>query len=282
MRLVSPLGRLSRGIAGIRGQAIICNTPGIAEGVRRAARRDARRPAARAAAARRSARRSTAQNRPSVGDGGSLASPTCCGSSCPRDRSRRRRSSCSRPPISTSSGRRRSTTRRRSTIRGSPRSASCARRRSPSTSRKGLFDVGITGRDWVEETVERCRQPRRAQVLEGDGQPGPRRRRGRRRLRHRARRGAAPGCPRVVGVPGADAALLRHRRASRPTSASRTAPARRRSPTSPTASSTSPRPGAPCGRPGCGSSTRSSPATPRRSPTRPVTPIPTSATRWGS
>ena len=28
MRLVSPLGRLSRGIAGVRGQAIICNTPG--------------------------------------------------------------------------------------------------------------------------------------------------------------------------------------------------------------------------------------------------------------
>ena len=28
MRLVSPLGRLSRGIAGVCGQAIICNTPG--------------------------------------------------------------------------------------------------------------------------------------------------------------------------------------------------------------------------------------------------------------
>ena len=32
MRLVSPLGRLSRGIAGIRGQAIICNTPGSPKG----------------------------------------------------------------------------------------------------------------------------------------------------------------------------------------------------------------------------------------------------------
>lgn len=32
MRLVSPLGRLSRGIAGIRGQAIICNTPGSPNG----------------------------------------------------------------------------------------------------------------------------------------------------------------------------------------------------------------------------------------------------------
>lgn len=32
MRLVNPLGRLSRGIVGIRGQAIICNTPGSPEG----------------------------------------------------------------------------------------------------------------------------------------------------------------------------------------------------------------------------------------------------------
>ncbi|MGH8918887.1 MAG: MogA/MoaB family molybdenum cofactor biosynthesis protein, partial [Actinomycetes bacterium] len=32
MRLVSPLGRLSRGIAGIRSQAIILNTPGSPKG----------------------------------------------------------------------------------------------------------------------------------------------------------------------------------------------------------------------------------------------------------
>ncbi len=32
MRLVSPLGRLSRGIVGVRGQAIICNTPGSPKG----------------------------------------------------------------------------------------------------------------------------------------------------------------------------------------------------------------------------------------------------------
>ena len=31
-RLVSPRGRLSRGIAGIRGQAVICNTPGSPKG----------------------------------------------------------------------------------------------------------------------------------------------------------------------------------------------------------------------------------------------------------
>ena len=32
MRLVNPLGRLSRGLAGIRGQAIVCNTPGSPKG----------------------------------------------------------------------------------------------------------------------------------------------------------------------------------------------------------------------------------------------------------
>lgn len=32
MRLVSPLGRLSRGVVGIRGSAVICNTPGSPKG----------------------------------------------------------------------------------------------------------------------------------------------------------------------------------------------------------------------------------------------------------
>jgi molybdopterin adenylyltransferase len=32
MRLISPLGRLSRGIAGIRGKSVICNTPGSPKG----------------------------------------------------------------------------------------------------------------------------------------------------------------------------------------------------------------------------------------------------------
>jgi molybdenum cofactor synthesis domain-containing protein len=32
MRLVSPLGRLSRGVAGVRGEAIILNTPGSPKG----------------------------------------------------------------------------------------------------------------------------------------------------------------------------------------------------------------------------------------------------------
>ena len=32
MRLVSPFGRLSRGVAGIVGDAIVCNTPGSPKG----------------------------------------------------------------------------------------------------------------------------------------------------------------------------------------------------------------------------------------------------------
>jgi molybdopterin adenylyltransferase len=32
MRLISPFGRLSRGVAGIRGQTIMCNTPGSPTG----------------------------------------------------------------------------------------------------------------------------------------------------------------------------------------------------------------------------------------------------------
>lgn len=32
MRLVSPLGRLSRGVVGIRGSVVICNTPGSPKG----------------------------------------------------------------------------------------------------------------------------------------------------------------------------------------------------------------------------------------------------------
>lgn len=32
MRLVNPLGRLSRGVVGVRGQCIVCNTPGSPKG----------------------------------------------------------------------------------------------------------------------------------------------------------------------------------------------------------------------------------------------------------
>ena len=54
---------------------------------------------------------------------------------------------------------------------------------------EGLFDIGITGRDWVEETSSDVAQSRAARVLEGDVQSGQRRRRRRRRLGCHARRG---------------------------------------------------------------------------------------------
>ena len=62
---------------------------------------------------------------------------------------------------------------------------------------EGLFDLGITGRDWIEETVERRRVAGRAAVLEGHQQPGAHRRRRARRL---ARTTASPTCPQGVRV----------------------------------------------------------------------------------
>ena len=47
---------------------------------------------------------------------------------------------------------------------------------------EGLFDLGITGRDWVEETGSDVVSPRRAAVLEGQRQPGAHRRGRARRL----------------------------------------------------------------------------------------------------
>ena len=48
---------------------------------------------------------------------------------------------------------------------------------------EGLFDLGVTGRDWVEETGCRRRQPRGAPLLEGDDRAHQGRARGRRRTR---------------------------------------------------------------------------------------------------
>ena len=127
MRLVSPLGRLSRGIAGICGQSIICNTPGSPKGCVEQLARDPRRPPARPAPAQRITNHRTDQ--PTGAD--SLL--RCSGWCCPRVRWRRPRSSCSRRPTCRSCVRRRSTTRPPSTTRGSPMSASCARRRSRRT-----------------------------------------------------------------------------------------------------------------------------------------------------
>ena len=56
---------------------------------------------------------------------------------------------------------------------------------------EGLFDIGITGRDWVEETVERRRQPRRAEVLQGHLAADQGGRGRRRRLAGAAHRGSA-------------------------------------------------------------------------------------------
>ena len=47
---------------------------------------------------------------------------------------------------------------------------------------EGMFDLGVTGRDWIEETASRGRVARRAAVLEGQRPPDPDRGRGGRRL----------------------------------------------------------------------------------------------------
>ena len=38
---------------------------------------------------------------------------------------------------------------------------------------EGLFDLGITGRDWIEETASEVTSLGRARVLQGHGQPHP-------------------------------------------------------------------------------------------------------------
>ena len=62
---------------------------------------------------------------------------------------------------------------------------------------------------------QRRRQPRRAEVLEGDEPADQPRRRGRRRLDGRVGEGPARRRPRAVGVSGADQALLRRPRRAR-------------------------------------------------------------------
>ena len=211
---------------------------------RGSSRRDGRSPASRHHPATDHPR-----NRVSLRHGRPLASASCCGSYCPRVHSRRRRSSCSRPPTCTSCGHRR---RLPATI-DDPRIdhvrilrpqeipvyvAEGLVRRRHHRSRLGRGDL------------ERRRHPRRAALLQGDVGPDPHGRGGRRRLagqpRVRARRRRA----RVVGVPAAHPALLRRAGRRRRRAASATARARPRSPTSPTAWWRSPRPGGPCVRPG--------------------------------
>ncbi len=111
---------------------------------------------------------------------------------------------------------------------------------------EGLFDLGITGRDWIEETgadvvtlaelhysKATARPIRVVLAVAADSAV--------------ATVGDLPaGRPRAHRVPGAHAAVLRASTASTPTSSCRTAPPKPRSPTSPMRSSRSPRPAARC------------------------------------
>ena len=120
---------------------------------------------------------------------------------------------------------------------------------------EGLFDIGITGRDWIEETSsdvvslgelrysKATSEPIKLVVaVAGDSSVQSVKELPRRRAR-------------LVGVSRAHPAVLRRAGHRRPTCGSATARARPRCPTSPTAWSRSPRPGERCARPGCGSST---------------------------
>jgi len=144
---------------------------------------------------------------------------------------------------------------------------------------EGMFDLGITGRDWIEETSSdvvslgelryskaTARPIKMVVAVGGDSEVQ-----------------SVEELPQGVRVsteyPEVTAATSR-RRASTPTSVSPTAPPRPRSPTSSTASSRSPRPAGPCGPRACGSSTRSSSPTPSSSPTRRLLRTPRSATPW--
>ena len=94
---------------------------------------------------------------------------------------------------------------RRSTRRSTSRS--CARRRSRATSPTGLFDLGITGRDWIEETGADVVTLTRAALLEGDRAADPHGARRRRRLAVAVgRRTCPPACactPSTPSSPGA-------------------------------------------------------------------------------
>ena len=181
----------------------------------------------------------------------------CSASSSPRARSSRPRSSSS--PRPTSRSRRASDVDYRATI-DDPRVDDVHILRPqeiPTYVAEGLFDLGVTGRDWIEETGAQSRQPGRAALFEGHDRSRsgscspsvPTRRFRRSRSSHRgvacrpSTRGSRSGSWRSAE--------------SKPMSVSPTGRPRPRCPTSPTPSSRSPRRDAPFGRPACGSSTRS-------------------------
>ena len=87
---------------------------------------------------------------------------------------------------------------------------------------EGLFDLGITGRDWVEETGERRRSASAScSYSKATAQPDPHRVAVAGDSPCRDGRGPAPGRAGLDRVPRAHPALLREPAASRPTSASR-------------------------------------------------------------
>ena len=66
----------------------------------------------------------------------------------------------------------------------------------PSYIERGLFDLGITGRDWIAETGADVVVARRAAVLQGHLQPGAG---GARGARGRALAVGRPTCPKACG-----------------------------------------------------------------------------------
>ena len=145
MRLVSPLGGLSRGIAGVCGPGDHLQHTGFAEGLRRAARRDPRHRPARRAPARGITDRSTEQSPDSllrvlrlVLPKGSLEKATL------------ELFDAADLPVVRSSA-----VDYKATI-DDPRIIDVRILRPqeiPMYVAEGLFDVGLTGRDWVEETA---------------------------------------------------------------------------------------------------------------------------------
>ena len=269
MRLVSPLGRLSRGVAGIRGQAIICNTPGSPKGCVEqlgaildvlptpcacstthrpstdGRRGDGNRRAASAArpiASRRRAAHRAAQGLAGAGDARAVRGRrprrrALVGGRLQGDDRRPAHRRGAHPAPAGDPGR---TSPRGCSTSASP--AATGSRRPPATSSASA------------SCATRRRRPNPITLVVAVAGDSP----------------VADGrrtCPTASGCrseyPELTRPLLRRARHRRRRPAVATAPARPRSPTSPTASSTSPRPGGRCGPPACGSSTPSSSATPR-------------------
>ena len=189
------------------------------------------------------------RNRVSLRHGRPLASASCCGSYCPRVRSRRRRSSCSRPPTCTSCAlgvdywATIDDPRDRRGAHPAPAGDPGVRRRGLVRHRHHRSRLGGGDRRATSSRLGELRYSKATRTRSAWSWRSPATRRSP-TVRARRRRAG------VVGVPRAHPALLRRPRRRRRRAPSATARARPRSPTSPTASSRSPRPGGPCVRPG--------------------------------